>query len=423
MTQPTINQQLAAANARIAELERDQEETLWELRESTQAEAELEIRQLRAQLAATDRIQQERDEALRMLESLRTRGSSEESRTTRAHSRDVGDTFPADHRTRLESTDDPYNTPVARGGRAFSEGLRPETAVRDIRPTRRPFVKEPGVFAGERTDYRRFLGQVRLSLRARREEFRTEEERILFVASLFTDKVTEWFTREFWAEVPPIWADDLDLFFAAFEDQWGPRGTESEARIALRYVEQGDMTVAEFYEHFRKLCYEANLDPEDHADDFRRRLSDQLQDDMITRGPVDPKSLHGWFTLAKRFEDRRSERRAELGARRRGPAPGSGTTQNNRPTQPRGGKGQTTEGPTAGAPRQPGHQQNRPTGNSNNPATRDSKGTNGGGPRRCFQCNRPGHIKRDCPDAARPSASINAIEEDQGEEDWEEAKN
>lgn len=422
MSTPTVTTQLAEANAQLAEakaqiaaLQQAREADRRQAQEDATAAAELEIERLRDQLAAASTAQQERDDALGQL------------REVQAHPRSAPparDPRPVDQQSiNSHSEDTPWDAPrvVPHGELTTPTSLqRMDTELSDTlsnNPSkpRRPFVKAPDTYSGDRDQFRRFKASVRLNLTARKEEFRNDQERILFVASYLQESPLDWFSREFWGKNPPHWSNDLETFLHALEDLWGARGKDSEARIALKYLEQGSLSVSELYEQFRSLCYEANIDPETMADDFRHKLSYELQRDMIARGPQDPIDLHGWYLLAKRFEDRRLEFAAEQTARRKYKQVGTTSTSNR--AAPRQRDPEATLGRTTTMVRQ--------TTVARTPGPATPRVPVPVAAKRCYQCGQVGHLQRDCKSPPRQPTTMAYIETTEEDEDKDEdqAKN
>ncbi|EKD03263.1 gag-pol polyprotein [Trichosporon asahii var. asahii CBS 8904] len=436
MSGGTLKTQLAEATARMAEMERQHMEELERIRAAAVEEAAEENRRLHAAAQESNaqilRLQDELSTALQTQREREARLRSteeEQARTLHPPTAAATPTVPTNRTTDL----DYLRTP--RGPSSTTEGpppLRRASTFYEPSPFlprndeetppprtghRKPVVRKPDPYDGTKSEWRKFRTSVRLNLIARRDDFRDDVDRVIFIATHLDGQPLGWFDREFFANPQPRWASDVQLFMDALEEEWGDKGRAEEAMVELRYLEQGADTVTEFYDRFQTLCADARVDPETRVDDFRHKLREQLQNDLVTRGPVEPRNLREWYQLAKRFETRRLERQAEKEAKARF-------------RQPPAGRSSSTNAPKAGGGNQDGKSGKTDKDGGGRQAQQGSRGRSGAAPtrngstqptstgtatpaaKRCYECQQLGHIARECPQRnAKVAAHIEELEE------------
>jgi len=125
--------------------------------------------------------------------------------------------------------------------------------------TRRPKAKELEVYRGERHKLRGWLAQLIVYYRTVGWQNGHDEEKMLYATSLLRDDAGTWITPYAEARITPAW-DNWARFKAELQRQFGVIDAKGEARIRLKNMKQGKRSVTEYWNEFRLVASEAELD-------------------------------------------------------------------------------------------------------------------------------------------------------------------
>jgi len=125
--------------------------------------------------------------------------------------------------------------------------------------TRKPKAKEPEVDRGERHKLRGWLAQLIVYYRTVGWQNGHNEEKILYATSLLRDDAGTWITRYAEERITPTW-DNWTGFKVELQRQFGVIDAKGEARIRLKSMRQGKRSVTEYWNEFRLVASEAELD-------------------------------------------------------------------------------------------------------------------------------------------------------------------
>jgi len=125
--------------------------------------------------------------------------------------------------------------------------------------TRKPKAKEPEVYRGERHKLRGWLAQLIVYYRTVGWQTGYDEEKILYATSLLREDAGTWITPYAEERITPTW-DNWAGFKAELQRQFGVIDAKGEARIRLKNMRQGKRSVTEYWNEFRLVASEAELD-------------------------------------------------------------------------------------------------------------------------------------------------------------------
>jgi len=125
--------------------------------------------------------------------------------------------------------------------------------------TRKPKAKKPEVHRGERHKLRGWLAQIIVYYRIVVWQNGHEEEEIVYATSLLRDDAGTWITPYAEERITPAW-DNWAGFKAELQRQFGLIDAKGEARIRLKNMKQGKRSFTEYWNEFRLVASEAELD-------------------------------------------------------------------------------------------------------------------------------------------------------------------
>jgi len=125
--------------------------------------------------------------------------------------------------------------------------------------TRKPKAKEPEVYRGERQKLRGWLAQLIVYYRTGGWQNGHDEEKILCATSLLRDDAGTWITPYAEERITPA-LDNWAWFKPELRRQFGVIDAKGEARIKLKKMKQGKRSVTEYWNEFRLVASEAELD-------------------------------------------------------------------------------------------------------------------------------------------------------------------
>jgi hypothetical protein len=253
-----------------------------------------------------------------------------------------------------------------------------------------PKMASPDTFDGNRAKTSTFIRQIELYMLGRSNEFGTDQDRIAFALSYMKGGTAgEWADRlvtEQAAKAEPLyptWANFLEDLKSTFSDP----DPGHAARLALEKLSQGTKTADEYIMAFKELASRSEYNEIAHIEKFERGLNRGIVEKIYSMAEL-PETLDDWYKFASRFD----QHWRKLQARTRGPAANvtNPSTTSNRWSNWSNYNRFVTPKPNVPAPK----------------ASTSSTALHPGEPMdldkskqnmiRCFNCNRFGHIKRDC---------------------------
>jgi len=142
--------------------------------------------------------------------------------------------------------------------------------------TRKPKAKEPEVYRGERHKLRGWLAQLIVYYKTVGWQNGHDEEKILYATSLLRDDAGTRITPYAKERITPAW-DNWAGFKAELQRQFGVIDTKGEARIRLKNMKQGKRSVMEYWNEFRLVASEAELDDSTGGELHLRGMITELQ--------------------------------------------------------------------------------------------------------------------------------------------------
>jgi len=112
---------------------------------------------------------------------------------------------------------------------------------------------------GERHKLRGWLAQLIVYYRTVGWQNGYDEEKILYATSLLRDDAGTWITPYAEERITPAW-DNWAGFKGELQRQFGVIDAKGEARIRLKNMKQGKRSVTEYWNEFRLVASEAELD-------------------------------------------------------------------------------------------------------------------------------------------------------------------
>src|ERR1700712_2379858 len=179
------------------------------------------------------------------------------------------------------------NTMVAQGQQGEASVL--PTAAPELNPdqlrqivtalsggTRKPKAKEPEVYWGERHKLRGWLAQLVVYYKTVGWQDGHDEEKILYATSLLRDDAGTWITPYAEERITPTWNTSAG-FKEELQSQFGVIDAKGEARIKLKNMKQGKRSVTEYWNEFRLVASEAELDDSTGGELLLGGMSTELQ--------------------------------------------------------------------------------------------------------------------------------------------------
>jgi len=125
--------------------------------------------------------------------------------------------------------------------------------------TRKPKAKELEVYRGERHKLRGWLAQLIVYYRTVGWQNGHDEEKILYATSLLRDDAGTLITPYAQERITPTW-DNWGGFKAELQRKFGILDAKGEARIRVKNMEQGKRSGTVYWNEFRLVAREAELE-------------------------------------------------------------------------------------------------------------------------------------------------------------------
>jgi len=258
--------------------------------------------------------------------------------------------------------------------------------------TRKPKAKEAEVYRGERHKLRGWLAQLIVYYRTVGWQNGHDEEKILYATSLLRDDAGTWITPYAEERITPAW-DNWAGFKAELQRQFGVIDAKREARIWLKNMRQGKRSVTEYWNEFRLVASEAELDDSTGGELLLGGMITELQNAW----GASSEEYEGLEALAQ-WAIRKETKLATVRHIQESPSTKNIQRETTTPRNPDGTYRPTNNGnQNYGDPMELDATRKRPRFNiSREEFQRRIR------EQQCLKCAQPGHLARSCPTKDRP---------------------
>ena len=125
--------------------------------------------------------------------------------------------------------------------------------------TRKPKIKEPDTYRGERHKLREWLAQLQVYFKAIKWAKGHDDEQVLYAISLLRDDAGKWITPYTEELIPSTW-ENWAGFAQELRSLFGVIDAKGEARITLKNMKQGRRLITEYWNEFRLEASEMGLE-------------------------------------------------------------------------------------------------------------------------------------------------------------------
>jgi hypothetical protein len=140
-------------------------------------------------------------------------------------------------------------------------------------------VRQPDVYAGDRTRLRAWLAEIALYFQSVGWGQGHDDERITYTCSLLRGDASRWLTPFTEGVSPKTW-NTYEEFLRAIRVQFGEVDPRGAARLKLQKLRQGDKNMTEYWNEFRLLLTEAQLDDITAGELLYTGMSSALQEEF-----------------------------------------------------------------------------------------------------------------------------------------------
>ena len=181
---------------------------------------------------------------------------------------------------------------------------------------RRPKIKEPDVFRGERAKLREWLAQMKVYFRLVGWAEGHDTEKIGYTTSLLRGSAGTWMTLYLEDLKQPYWTMWLQ-FAEELRNQFGIIDRKGEARNRPKNMTPGKRTMTEYWSELRLVSSEAELDDATEGEWLLAGMTTALQNawgaDSNTYEYVDTLARWAMEKETKIFDDQKFTRKARDG--------------------------------------------------------------------------------------------------------------
>ena len=142
--------------------------------------------------------------------------------------------------------------------------------------TRKPKIKEPDTYRGERHKLRGWPAQLQVYFKAINWAEGQDDEKFLYAISLLRDDAGKWITPYTEELIPSTW-ENWAGFAQELRSQFGVIDAKGEARITLKNMKQGRRSMTEYWNEFRLVASETGLDDSTASEWLLGGMNSELQ--------------------------------------------------------------------------------------------------------------------------------------------------
>ena len=142
--------------------------------------------------------------------------------------------------------------------------------------TRKPKIKEPDTYRGERYKLRGWLAQLQVYFKAIQWAEGHGDEKILYAISLLRDDAGKWITPYTEELIPSTW-ENWAGFAQELRSQFGVIDAKGEARTTLKNMKQGRRSMTEYWNELRLVASETGLDDSTAGEWLLGGMNSELQ--------------------------------------------------------------------------------------------------------------------------------------------------
>jgi len=161
--------------------------------------------------------------------------------------------------------------------------------------TRKPKIKEPSTFHGERDQLRGWLAQLSVYFKGVGWEFEYNNDKIVYALSLLRGDALKWATPYIERRQDVTWSS-WDDFKNELQGQFGEIDEQGAARAKLMRMAQGSKGATEYWNEYRLIASQTGMDDATLTYHLMRGFKTELQDAWGIDGSdsQDPQFVANW---------------------------------------------------------------------------------------------------------------------------------
>ena len=188
--------------------------------------------------------------------------------------------------------------------------------------TKKPKIKEPSTFHGERDQLRGWLAQLSVYFKGVGWEFDYNNDKIVYALSLLRGDVLKWATRYIKRPQDVTWCS-WDDFKNELEGQFGEIDEQGAARAKLMRMTQGLKGATEYWKEYRLIASQTGKDDATRTYHLMKGFKTELRDawGMDRSDSQDPQFVANWATKKETKMAAIKHMRHRVPSKEKGPSP------------------------------------------------------------------------------------------------------